>query len=27
VVKDADNPSAGGDFLWVKSGKYATLPR
>jgi hypothetical protein len=26
VVKDADNPSAGGDFLWVKSGKYATLP-
>jgi hypothetical protein len=26
VVKDADNPSAGGDFLWVKSGKYATVP-
>lgn len=26
VVKDADNPFAGGDFLWVKSGKYATLP-
>jgi hypothetical protein len=27
VVKDADNPSAGGDFLWVKSGKYATVPQ
>ena len=27
VVKDADNPSAGDDFLWVKSGKYATLPQ
>jgi hypothetical protein len=27
VVKDPDNPSAGGDFLWVKSGKYATVPR
>ena len=27
VVKDPDNPSAGGDFLWVKSGKYATIPR
>jgi hypothetical protein len=27
VVKDPDNPSAGGDFLWVKSGKYADVPR
>jgi len=27
VVKDPDNPSAGGDFLWVKSGKYAAVPR
>jgi hypothetical protein len=27
VVKDADNPSEGGDFLWVKAGKYAAVPR
>jgi hypothetical protein len=27
VVTDPDNPSAGGDFLWVKSGKYAAVPR
>jgi hypothetical protein len=27
VVKDPDNPSAGGDFLWVKSGKYAAVSR
>jgi hypothetical protein len=26
VVKDADNPSEGGDFLWVKAGKYAAIP-
>jgi len=26
VVKDPDNPSAGGDFLWAKSGKFATVP-
>jgi hypothetical protein len=27
VVKNPDNPSEGGDFLWVKSGKYAAVPR
>jgi hypothetical protein len=26
VVKDPDNPSAGGDWLWAKAGKYATIP-
>lgn len=26
VVKDADDPSKGGDWLWVKSGKYAAVP-
>lgn len=26
VVKDPDNPSAGGDWLWAKAGKYATVP-
>jgi hypothetical protein len=26
VVKDAENPDQGGDWLWVKSGKYATVP-
>ena len=27
VVKDPSNISAGGDWLWVKTGKYATVPR
>jgi hypothetical protein len=26
VVKAPDNPSAGGDWLWAKAGKYATVP-
>ena len=26
VVKDPDNLSAGGDWLWAKAGKYATVP-
>jgi hypothetical protein len=26
VVKDPDNPSEGGDWLWAKAGKYATVP-
>jgi hypothetical protein len=26
VMKDPDNPSAGADWLWVKAGKYATVP-
>jgi hypothetical protein len=26
VVKDPDNPSAGGDWLWAKAGKYAAVP-
>ncbi len=26
VVKDPDNPSEGGDWLWAKAGKYATIP-
>lgn len=26
VVKNLNNVSEGGDWLWVKSGKYATVP-
>jgi hypothetical protein len=26
VVKDPDKPSAGGDWLWAKAGKYAAAP-
>jgi hypothetical protein len=26
VVKAPDNPSEGGDWLWDKAGKYATVP-
>ena len=26
VLKDPNDPGAGGDFLYAKSGKYATVP-
>jgi hypothetical protein len=27
VIKNPDKLSDGGEFLWVKSGKYAAVPR
>jgi hypothetical protein len=26
VLKDPNDPGAGGDFLYAKSGKYSTVP-
>jgi len=26
VVKDPDNPADGGDWLYAKAGKFATVP-